>query len=105
MWYVTVACPAAADHPFMDENGDETGYASIDDVPAGTVSGSREAPSESARTSARVVRSRSPSADSGRSGTSRGRRERLTCPAIHAAADPGRSTAACFPSSPCCASS
>lgn len=36
MWYVTVACPAAADHPFMDENGDETGYASIDDVPAGT---------------------------------------------------------------------
>ena len=35
----------------------------------------------------------------------RGRRERLTCPAIHAAADPGRSTAACFPSSPCCASS
>ncbi|WP_308747725.1 hypothetical protein [uncultured Bifidobacterium sp.] len=36
MWYVTVACPAAADHPFMDGNGDETGYASIDDVPAGT---------------------------------------------------------------------
>lgn len=23
VWYVTVACPAMADHPFLDENGDE----------------------------------------------------------------------------------
>ena len=40
--------PAAADHPFMDENGDETGYASIDDARRHSVSGSREAHPESA---------------------------------------------------------
>lgn len=36
VWYVTVDCPAMADQPFLDKNGDEMQAASAADMPDGT---------------------------------------------------------------------
>lgn len=106
VWYVTVDCPAMADQPFLDKNGDEmqgrlrgrhAGRDEILDIIGLERGRGHQSETMPAR---RDHRRRSDAVLVHRHG-----RERLTCPSeVPAVRAPACSAAARCPSSPCCAS-